>query len=124
MNKSIERGRVVEEKRYYIEVGNEKYHIPEGCQTKEPQLEVIAGQEVDVLHAGRKILALRVNKEVAKKFKIPPIITCYLMPPHIVFDPDIFERIRPVITQSLLDAEVLDRQTTDILAKWHKEAQM
>ena len=99
MKRSITKGRVIEEKKYSVEINGERYYVPAGC---DPKLDVIAGREVEVLFAGNEILALRIEKDLAIKLKIPPIFTCYLMPPVIVFDQSILQKIQPLLTKTFL----------------------
>ena len=119
---SVKKGIVIEEKRYKISVDGEDFYIPEGCiPTKEAQLEALANKRVEVLMAGKEILAIRVIDKI-RDIKIPPIITCYLLPPDIVFNPEILEKIQPVITKQLLRSGVLQKDVVEQLEAWEKRA--
>ena len=119
MRRSVTKGRVIEETKYSVEINGERYYVPAGC---DPKLDVIAGQEVEVLFAGNEILALRIDKDLATELKIPPIFTCYLMPPWIVFDQSILQKIQPLLTKTLVESNVLDADTAKQLETWHKES--
>ncbi len=121
MKRSTKKGRVIEERKYSVEINGERYYVPEGC---DPKLDVIAGMDVEVLFAGNEILALRIEKELAKKLEIPPILTCYLMPPWIVFDQRILQKVQPLLTKTLVESNVLDAATAKQLEAWHKESGM
>ena len=122
MGRNVRKGRVIVEKKYAVEIKGKRYYVPKGCEAVKPQLEAIAGKEVEVLLAGREVLAIRISKEAAARLKIPPIITCYLWPPDIVFAPDIMEKIQPIITESLVESKLLDADVAKQLQAWQQES--
>jgi hypothetical protein len=114
------RGKVIErELSVYVE--GERHFMPKGCDPIiGPQLEAFAGKEVDVLMAKDVVLAIRAL-EPEEVLPLPPIIICYLCPPHIVFDPKILMRIEPLITESLLESGYLDKGVVEQLHGWQAE---
>jgi len=113
---TVKRGKVIE-RELFIEVEGEKHYMPKGCDPIiGPQLEALAGKEVEVLIAKDIVLAIRAVTELDPKFKRR--IICYMCPPHIVFDPDILTKIEPIITESLLQSGYLDKSVAEQLNGW------
>lgn len=118
-------GKVIKDKRgYAVEVEGKKYYPPKGCDPiMDPQLEALVDKDVDVLFAKDEILALRpVEKLVKPQWPWPPIITCYLILPDIVFDPRILLKIEPMITESLVESGYLELEVVQQLHKWKRQA--
>ncbi len=121
MRKNVKVGRVVEEKKYSVMIGNKKYEVPEACvPSKQYELEAIAGEKVEVLLSTNNVVAIRVPNELAKKLKIGPIITCYIMPPDIIFDYKVMAKVQPAITKALVDENILDDDVAEQLNSWQK----
>ena len=122
MGKNIAKAKVVKtEKGYAINVEGRPHYIPKGCDPiMDPQLKVLAGHEAEVLIAGREILAIRVQRELAKELEIKPIITCYLVPLDVAFAPEILERVAPTVTKSLVKSGYLDEEIAVMLEKWQQ----
>lgn len=122
MEKNTAKAKVVKTERgYAINVEGREHYIPKGCDPIiNPQLEVLVGQEAEVLIAGKEILAIRVPREAAKKLKIKPIITCYLIALDVAFTPEIMERIAPIVTKSLVESGYLDEEIAMTLQKWQQ----
>ena len=113
---AVRKGKVIERK-LFIEVEGEKYYMPKGCDPIiGPQLEMVAGQEIELLMTKDVILALRA-KSLIDPHKII-VITCYLCPPFIVFEPEIMRKIEPLITESLLQSGYLDKGVVEQLNGW------
>ena len=113
---AVKQGKVME-RELYIEVEGGKHYMPKGCDPIiGPQLEKIAGHEVEVLMAKDVVLAVRVKDEVPHvKF---PVIVCYMCPPHVVFDERILAAIEPVITESLVKSGYLEASVVKQLNEW------
>lgn len=110
---AIARGKVLA-KELYIEVKGGRHYMPKGCDPIiGPQLEAIAGHEVEVLMAKDVVLAIRLIEELP--WIDWRVILCYLCPPDIVFPPDIIRKIEPLITESLLESGYLDRGVVEQL---------
>ncbi len=119
MERNVRKGKVIEEKKFAVEIKGKRYYVPKGCDPiMDPHLEAIAGKDVEVLLAGREVLAIRISKKDAAELKIKPIITCYLCPPEIVFAPEIMEKIQPIITESLVQSKYLDEDIAEQLQAW------
>jgi hypothetical protein len=104
---AVAKGRVLA-KELFIEVEGRRHYVPKGCDPViGPQLEAMAGMDVEVLMAKDTVLAIRLPERVPHiKW---PIITCYLIPPEVVFDPEIFMRVEPLITDILLESGYLSQ---------------
>lgn len=122
MEKNVAKAKVVKtEKGYAINVEGRSHYIPKGCDPiMDPQLKVLAGHEAEVLIAGKEILAIRVQRELAKELEIKPIITCYLVPLDVAFSPEILERVAPTVTKSLVKSGYLDEEIAVMLEKWQQ----
>ena len=115
---AVKRGTVAA-RQFVVEVDGQEYVVPKGCSTiKASQLRAIAGKEVEVLMSRDTVLAIRI---LDPDIKFGPIITCYLMPPDIVFDDRVLARIEPMITEQLVESGVLDREVAGRLREWHAE---
>lgn len=113
---AVKRGKVTE-RELYIEVEGGKHYMPKGCDPIiGPQLEKIAGHEVEVLMANNVVLAVRVIDGIPP-IRIRPIL-CYLCPPHIVFEPGVMEHIEPIITELLVKSGYLDASVVKVLNEW------
>lgn len=104
----------VEARRIVVEVEGRPHVVPRGCDViKGKQLAQLVDQEVEVLMAKDTILAIRaLDPETLKKL----LITCYLLPPEIPFDPGIMRQLEPTITKSLVKSGYLDARTAEQLA--------
>ena len=122
MEKNVAKAKVIKTRKgYAINVEGRDHYIPKECDPIiNSQLEVLVGQEAEVLIAGREILAIRVQKELAKELKIKPIITCYLVPLEIAFAPEIMERVAPTVTKLLVESGYLDEEIAMTLQKWQR----
>lgn len=117
---AIKHGTVVEEKIFPIEIDGKRFYPPKGCDPIIGRdLEAFSGKKVEVLMAGKEVLAIR-SLEPVVGFQIP-VITCYLLPLELVFDPQIMNQIRPVITEQLVKAKVLEKPIADQLEKWYRQ---
>lgn len=122
--KNVFRGRVIEEKRYSVEVNGEKHYVPKGCDpVLDPQLEALAsvGGEVEVLYANRQVIAFRLSDAIARKLKLPPIITCYMCPLQHVFDERVISKVQEPLTRAMVEAKYLEQEVGDQLISWLKK---
>lgn len=119
---NVSRGKVIKgRKGYAVQVGGMEYTVPKGCDPIiDPYLGPLAGEEVEVLLAGKEILAIRAQKELARELEIPPIITCYLLPPDVVFSQRIMKEVAPIITKALIESEYLEKDVAMQLEKWQQ----
>ncbi len=104
----------------YIQTADGKIYMPKGCDPIiGPQIQALAGTEVEVLVAKNTVLAIRVPREAVGGIIKVPRIYCYFCPAHIAFDPDIMTEIGPIITKSLVKSGYLDNKVAEEIAKFH-----
>lgn len=117
----VKRGRVIERGRA-VEVEGERHFMPKGCDPIiGPRLKEFAGKEVEVLMVRDVVLAIRALEPQLMRPPFRPVITCYLCPPDVVFDPQIMAKIEPLITESLLKSGYLDKKVAAQLGQWHEK---
>lgn len=80
----------------------------------------LAGHNVEVLVSKGMILAIRSLKDTLP-FPIGP--TCYMPPDIMYFNHDFLQMIKPIMIQTLLKENVIQKEDAELAEQWQSKAQ-